>query len=349
MHYIQNPNKIQFELTTVCNALCLGCVRTDESFTQSKFSIPSGAYIDIKQIFKLLKSDAMKTVNVLEFCGTIDEPLVHPQFLELLEGIDKHYTIYIHTNAGLRTPDYYTKLAQILHTFSDYEMLFSLDGLEDTNHLYRQNVNWYKCIENAQAFINAGGNAIWQFIVFPWNEHQVGEAKQYAKQLGFKKFAVRHDRSFIKDWPIEKVNEQKEKPPLTKYVTSKNIYERVAGKENNRIECNNKSKGMYFVSYNAKLWPCCFLPNTLLGVNKTVVEELVNRIFKNYGEDFNSLYEHSADTILQHEFYTNDLVASWENELGIGKADKILRCVETCAIGSTPIGEFKWTNLIEKK
>ncbi len=150
MHYIQNPTKIQFELSTVCNALCLGCVRTDASFTQSKFSIPSGSYIDIEQIFKLLKSDAMKTVTALEFCGTIDEPLVHPNFLELLEGLNKRYTIYIHTNGGLRTPTYYTKLAQILHTFSEYEMLFSLDGLENTNHLYRQNVNWYKCIENAQ-------------------------------------------------------------------------------------------------------------------------------------------------------------------------------------------------------
>lgn len=349
MHYIQNPTKIQFELSTVCNALCLGCVRTDASFTQSKFSIPSGSYIDIEQIFKLLKSDAMKTVTALEFCGTIDEPLVHPNFLELLEGLDKRYTIYIHTNGGLRTPTYYTKLAQILHTFSEYEMLFSLDGLENTNHLYRQNVDWYKCIENAQAFINAGGNAIWQFIVFPWNQHQTIEAKQYAKQLGFKKFAIRHDRSFIKDWPIEKINEQKEKAPLTDYVTSKNIYERVAGKENNFIKCNNKSKGMYFVSYDAKLWPCCFLPNTLLGVDKTVVDELVNRIFKNYGEDFNNLHKYSADTILKHEFYTNDLVASWENELGVGKADKILRCVETCAIGSTPIGQFKWTNLTENK
>ena len=134
MHYIQNPTKIQFELSTVCNALCLGCVRTDASFTQSKFSIPSGSYIDIEQIFKLLKSDAMKTVTALEFCGTIDEPLVHPNFLELLEGLDKRYTIYIHTNGGLRTPTYYTKLAQILHTFSEYEMLFSLDGLENTNH-----------------------------------------------------------------------------------------------------------------------------------------------------------------------------------------------------------------------
>ena len=106
---------------------------------------------------------------------------------------------------------------------------------------------------------------------------------------------------------------------------------------------------MYFVSYDAKLWPCCFLPNTLLGVDKTVVEELVNRIFKNYGEDFNSLHKYSADTILKHEFYTNDLVASWENKLGIGKTDKILRCVETCAVGSTPIGDFKWTNLTENK
>ena len=34
-------------------------------------------------------------------------------------------------------------------------VIFSVDGLRDTNHLYRQGVNWDNVERNMQAFINA--------------------------------------------------------------------------------------------------------------------------------------------------------------------------------------------------
>ena len=63
--------------------------------------------------------------------------------------------------------------------------VFSIDGLEDTNHLYRRNVKWEKVIENARSFITAGGKAHWDMLVFEHNKHQVDEAKSYANKLGF--------------------------------------------------------------------------------------------------------------------------------------------------------------------
>ena len=355
MHYLEEPRKIQFELSTVCNALCLGCVRTDYSFNDSKFTIPSKVYVDINTIFKLLKSNSMSTVTTLEFCGTIDEPLVHPQFLEIIKGaydINPNYDIHIHTNGGMRNPDYFTKLANILTKFPQYDMLFSLDGLEDTNHLYRQNVNWSKCMENAEAFISAGGKPLWQFIIFEWNKHQVEEAEVLARKMGFKHFVSRYDRSIIQEEKLSMADIQLRKQTtetLKKYTKTTDLYKKVEHKINNAIYCNNMHKGMYFISYDAKIWPCCFLPNSLLQTNETTVDEIRKRIFDNYGEEFNSLHHHSADKILQHEFYTNDLVESWSNELGVGKKDKIFRCVQTCAKGSLPIGEFKWKALTENK
>ncbi len=355
MHYLEQPIKIQFELSTVCNALCLGCVRTDYSFNDSKFTIPSKVYIDISTVFDLLKSKAMESVKVLEFCGTIDEPLVHPQFLELLEGaykINPEYDIHIHTNGGMRNPEYFTKLANLLTKFYKYDMLFSLDGLEDTNHLYRQNVNWSKCMENAEAFINAGGEPLWQFIIFEWNKHQVEEAETLAKKMGFKHFVSRYDRSIIQAEKLSFNDIQLRKQTaksLTQYTQTKELYQKVKDKISNPIHCNNMHKGMYFVSYDAKLWPCCFLPNSLLQTDKTTVDEIRKRIFDNYGEKFNSLYDYNADKILQHKFYTSDLVESWSNKLGVGRKDKIFRCVQTCAKGSLPIGDFKWKKLTENK
>ena len=40
-------------------------------------------------------------------------------------------------------------------------------------------------MENAQAFINAGGRARWDYIAFAHNEHQIDEARQLAEDMGF--------------------------------------------------------------------------------------------------------------------------------------------------------------------
>jgi hypothetical protein len=41
---------------------------------------------------------------------------------------------------------------------------------------------------NVQAFINAGGRAEWDYLIFKHNEHQIDEAKDLSKKLGFYSF-----------------------------------------------------------------------------------------------------------------------------------------------------------------
>ena len=69
--------------------------------------------------------------------------------------------------------------------------MFSIDGLEDTNAKYRVNVNWTKLINNAQAFINAGGSAHWDMLVYRHNQHQVDQCEQLARDMGFKWFRAK--------------------------------------------------------------------------------------------------------------------------------------------------------------
>ena len=67
-------------------------------------------------------------------------------------------------------------------------VIWGIDGLEDTNHLYRVNVEWNRLRENWRAYISAGGRAKWQFIVFNWNQHQLNEVKSYSESENFKGF-----------------------------------------------------------------------------------------------------------------------------------------------------------------
>ena len=98
-NYLTSPKKLQFELSSMCNALCLGCVRTDaNTFSNKKFLIPDKQYISFEVFKKILTAPEFASVEELEFCGTIDDPLMHPEFLEFLEFAStlKQYTILIY-------------------------------------------------------------------------------------------------------------------------------------------------------------------------------------------------------------------------------------------------------------
>ena len=63
--YVSVPKKIQFELSSMCNALCLGCVRTDnDNFNRSKPSVPKKQMVSVDTVSKLLSSASMSSVQI---------------------------------------------------------------------------------------------------------------------------------------------------------------------------------------------------------------------------------------------------------------------------------------------
>jgi hypothetical protein len=52
-------------------------------------------------------------------------------------------------------------------------------------------------MENAQAFIAAGGRARWDYIVFAHNEHQVEAAEALSKDMGFERFQYKKSARFF--------------------------------------------------------------------------------------------------------------------------------------------------------
>ena len=351
MIYLTDPIKLQFELSSMCNALCLGCVRTDASnFNDKKSIIPEKQYIEFDTFKKILTAEEFKTVTQLEFCGTIDDPLMHPNFLEFLDyasTLGKKYNVTIHTNASLRNAEYWKNLANVLLQHHDHNVLFSVDGLEDTNHIYRQKTQWSKIIDNAQAFIAAGGKAGWQYLIFPWNAHQIDEAKQTSINMGFKTFSSRHDRSVATSLGLEKINFIKKENIKRQTITMiSDINRELSSVVDNEISCNNKNKRMYFIGFDSKIWPCCFLHNGFFNTDSGKRGILEKRLRETYGStDWNDLTKFSVNEILSHEFFTNDLVASWQNkEHGYNKTDRIHRCTEVCNVKKLkelPIGTAK--------
>jgi MoaA/NifB/PqqE/SkfB family radical SAM enzyme len=341
-HYSYYPGVLQFEISSNCNAQCPGCVRnvfvnSDDPAVNTDITniqiithpdIPKNVYLDL-EVFKSVFTDRVKQkLEFIEFIGTIDDPLVHPQFLDMLKFIVEempNVRIVIHSNASLRTPEYFAEMAIILkkikHRFS-----FSIDGLEDTNHLYRRNTNWDKIINNARAFISAGGYAVWQYLIFPWNEHQLDDAKLFASELGFSEFRARNDRSLSNQT-------FKEMAVLTnkaiKFKNAKLKFDTQA--MDSEIDCVMRPRGMYFINYEGNVWPCCFLNNQFYR-KFGALEENYDRFENNYEHAWNNIHHYSIDEILDNKFYTEDLIDSWNSTShGTGAKDRIMKCTNTCS------------------
>lgn len=352
MNYLADPIRLQFELSSMCNALCLGCVRTDTAnFSNSKSVIPDKQYITFDVFKKILTAPSFQSATELEFCGVIDDPLMHPEFIEFLEyaATVKPYRILIHTNASLRNKQYWTRLAEVLKKHHRHVVRFSIDGLEDTNSIYRQNTTWSKIMENAQAFIDAGGYAMWQFLIFPWNNHQVDAAKSLSTEMGFKEFIVRHDRSIVTSIGLDNIKSKKESKVSNVSFGATNIdiiNQSLAKYKEDEIYCDTQTRKMFFIGYDAKLWPCCFLHNGFITSDSGRHKLLTQRLFDAYGsQDWNDLNLHSVEEILSHEFYAFDLVNSWQTSgHSTSKGSRIFRCTEVCSVKKlqqVPIGNFK--------
>ena len=83
---------------------------------------------------------------------------------------------------------------------------------------------------NATAYINAGGTAHWEMIVFKHNEHQIDEAKQLAEDMGFRVFRTKatsrfdHNTDTGLEPPTNHSFEMKEKEFVCHVEEEKSVY-----------------------------------------------------------------------------------------------------------------------------
>lgn len=200
-------NKIdeyQIEITSYCNAACPQCPRNLNGHGINPY-MPL-RHLERSVIDQAFTPELCSRLRQVFFCGSYGDPIMHPDFLDILRDFrSKNPTLwlYIHTNGGVHDADYWAEIAHIMAGYGQID--FGIDGLEDTLHLYRRNVKYQRVIDNAQSFIRAGGRAQWNFIVFKHNEHQVEQAQQIAKDLGFFNILIRKTGRFLNFSKLEEI------------------------------------------------------------------------------------------------------------------------------------------------
>ena len=187
-------SQLHIELTNACNAACPMCTRfhVNSPLIRPDLEIDQ---ITIEKFKKYFPPEVIKKLEIVLFCGVHGDPGMAKDLFEICEYIaetNPETAVRMNTNGGMRKPDFWAKLGNLFSKQRQdhwrWQITWSIDGLEDTNHLYRRNVDWTNLMANAQAFIDAGGYADWDYLIFKHNEHQIDEAKALSKKMGFGNF-----------------------------------------------------------------------------------------------------------------------------------------------------------------
>jgi MoaA/NifB/PqqE/SkfB family radical SAM enzyme len=169
--------QLHVEASTYCNARCPLCPRSLYGYKVE------GVYPEVHLTVQKFK-DALERFPEREyvyFNGHLGDPMMNPNIVELVKLTGCRTAIT--TNGSIGSKQSWEDLAK-----NNIEVRFSIDGLEDTNHIYRQDVQWNKIMDRVKWFIDAGGVAIWKWIAFKHNIHQEEETRALAKTLGFARF-----------------------------------------------------------------------------------------------------------------------------------------------------------------
>jgi MoaA/NifB/PqqE/SkfB family radical SAM enzyme len=248
---------IHLELTERCQAECPMCPRTGNPLVGKR----ELSLTDIEIIFP---KEFIKQLVSITVCGNFGEPVLAKDFIEIIQYFkftNKNLYIKVQSNAGARDEIFWKDLAYLIGDTGI--VLFGIDGLEDTNHIYRKKVQWNKVMQSAQSFIGAGGKAQWDYLVFEHNEHQVDDARALAKKMRFYSFQLkitnRWDRIFdglspSKIYKSEKLN-------LFESFITENFYDSVA------IDCKSIKYKSLYVSAEGLLFPCCYTASPIYAHN----------------------------------------------------------------------------------
>ena len=176
--------RVNLDISNKCTLECIACSRQTNRFNGTP--IP-GKDMTISQWTKLAKH-----YKYLSLCGQISDPIFNPNLLEFIKIAKEHNTaMSIHTAATAKHKklDWYMKAFEIYKKGVFWK--FGIDGMPDTSPLYRTNQDSEFLFNVMLKAKEVGANIQWQYIIFSFNEHQIEEAKKFAKEnkisLQFKK------------------------------------------------------------------------------------------------------------------------------------------------------------------
>jgi sulfatase maturation enzyme AslB (radical SAM superfamily) len=235
----RNIKVLHLEPTDVCQAACPLCARE----TDVEFDKTQQHHLDMYKIMQVFDADKISKLDKMFMCGNYGDPAAGKYTLDIyrqFRKINNDIVLGMNTNGALQNTLWWHELGTIFNQPQDY-VVFSIDGLEDTNSVYRKNVSWPRLMHNVEAFVAAGGSAHWDMLVYRHNQHQVDECEQLARDMGFRWFRAKVSKRGFTDrleapigWQLPRV-------------------------QGTKINCHALNEQSAFIDAQGRLSPCCWL------------------------------------------------------------------------------------------
>lgn len=328
---------VQIEISNRCQASCPMCLRNIHGGIDNPSMILNDWTID--QFRSTFTADVLTQISCINFCGDFGDPIMNRDLVDMCQYIkdqSPNIKIHISTNGSARTSNWWKSLAKSLP--QNHSVIFALDGLRDTHHLYRIGTSYDMIIQNAKAFIDAGGNAEWMFIRFKHNEHQVEEAEEIAKSLSFIKFSTKESKRFGKEFPVldrsGKISYYLS-PPSNGTVKPVEFLDLKDYKQwKNDISCFTFDTREIYIDANGYLMPCCLIGSflyanydvdlyrkygvidntSITGIAREVQLEVLSIIKDLGGLDALDVKKHSIKDIMNTEIWQTLMHKKWEEK-----------------------------------
>jgi MoaA/NifB/PqqE/SkfB family radical SAM enzyme len=334
---------VHVEITNNCQASCPMCSRNHRGGLENP-NIKINDW-NLEDFSKIFNTEVLHQLDGIYFCGNFGDPIINNNLADMCKHAtteNPNLQIRIHTNGGARSKDWWKSLVQKLP--KNHVVIFGIDGLEDTHHLYRVGTKYEQVIENAKTFIDAGGIAEWVFIKFKHNEHQVDEARRRATELGFKLFTVKNSTRFLEEKfkVLDKNGNEvyQLEPPTNNQVTLitpsmiKNYRTWV---DDSKIECYvQKNREIYIDAYK-KIFPCCFIAST--PYNYAEVNDLTFPVRQEIKKQYNELVESlgGIDQLDAINIGIKNVINSekWQTVWNYyWNENKLITCARTCGVNT---------------
>lgn len=269
---VEKVGKLQIEITNYCNAACPLCERADMNADNL-----NNTNITLESLQRWFSNNKWDKLEKIILCGNIDEPTMNPDLINIckfLLSLNSSVIVNVETNGGCRSKTFWEELGDLSRKTSRLIVQFAIDGLEDTNSLYRIGVNWKKLQNNFRSYIKSGGIARWQFIVFEHNYHQIKEAQKISTIEGFQYFKKK--TSYDKSTDTIK--------PYNKYdidTTKSTEIEKVVctAKPNSNRKIFHPTLANLYITHQGYCLPCCWMGtneelNKLMKLVKTDLTDI---------------------------------------------------------------------------
>lgn len=300
---MDNINLVCVGITTRCNATCKFCAAIQGLKADDKIND-----LDLDLVFKSL----LPKVNQIILGGNFGDAIFHPNLLNFLkESINQYPDVdfSILTNGSIDNKEFWRTLGGI--SDDKIKVTFGLDGLEDTHCLYRK-TDFNTVINNLKTYVKYNGNAIWQFLIFEHNQHQVKQAIKLAKSLGCKEFILL--RSDFYDSELS----------APKGIIS--LFELKNRLKNNTPFCYWKEQKKIYINEYGEVHPCCHIGPYF---NSDKFDDIKHLYLEN--KDKINLHNHDIDTIMKNP-YLNYIYENFKN---------VSKCKNVCSINKHLISHVR--------